>query len=583
MSKQSLYKSMGYAGDEGGEESSSRRRKQQPPRDGDYETALRLQQKLDEEAGHSHHHRHIHKEYPTDSRKLGKAAAAPPEQAPSRNLYPKEIQAALDEVQKFTAEVMETTCRRCGTALMSDFDVRRWFRQWESTKGQPQPSSICSLTCPNKECRALTCLGCGEKPRMGKFIGEIDGFHLDWCCESGRLFAVWSLLCVFDSLELAEQDRSQRQVQQSSNLRTKEFSSNSDKGTGYGKRYEYDFLKGPQKPLRLKQGDDNDDSTKQILALIIELLPRRSDKSKAAPPVLGSMIELSLVQDRIAALLRNDSLRDTTARAGLYFTVFEFFERLGKHPNTSYLISEERFVKKHSSGLFVISTSKGKGKARASHQLIIGQGEDRTTASLLACMSKIGIQSESLLKASRAVKNEFRTAASQDLLEVADRIAKLQLSMKLLSNQKDGSGPKKDRELTWTEYNQKYCVTREENMLRHGVYYLASEANSLSQSPPNRIKRLVTEASEMETSLPPNIFVKIDEVRPDVMKCLIIGPEGTPYEAGLFECAPQPFTLKREGHNQLTVVQIRHLLPGRLPSDATKGDFLQRVKEPRPV
>ncbi|MCJ1425434.1 hypothetical protein MMC29_003333 [Sticta canariensis] len=428
MSNQSMHKSMARGG--GGGESSSGTRRHQLPRDGDYETALRLRKLMDEETGYSNYRRHPQKEYPTDSRSLGKAAK--PHHASSRDHaapYPKEIQLALDEVQKFIAGVMETTCRKCDSPLMRDFNVHRWFKQWTSAKGQPQPTSICSLTCPQKEYQALTCLGCGEKPRLGKFTGKIDGFRLDWCCESGQLFAIWSFLCESDDFELAEQGWSQRQVNQSLKQPTRnEITSSKQNGTGYS------------------------------------------------------------------------------------------LEAEGIH------------------GLFKISTGEnleGKGKTRASHHLTLGQGEDSTSSSLLACISKLGIQSEALLKASRAVKSEFRTASAQDLLEVTERVTKLQLSMKPHS----GSSSKSDREMTWKEYNQKYCMTREENVLRNVQRSLIALASSFHYSQPNRIKRLVTEASEMETSLPPNISVKVDEVRPDVMKCLIVGPEDTPYEAGLFECA----------------------------------------------
>lgn len=90
-------------------------------------------------------------------------------------------------------------------------------------------------------------------------------------------------------------------------------------------------------------------------------------------------------------------------------------------------------------------------------------------------------------------------------------------------------------------------MTREENVLRNVQRSLVALATSFHHSRPDRIKRLVAEASEMETSLPPNLFVKVDEVRPDVMKCLIVGPEDTPYEAGLFECAFTLSTLEFEG------------------------------------
>jgi ubiquitin-protein ligase len=42
-------------------------------------------------------------------------------------------------------------------------------------------------------------------------------------------------------------------------------------------------------------------------------------------------------------------------------------------------------------------------------------------------------------------------------------------------------------------------------------------------------------SSHLETGLPPGIFVRYCENRPDVLKCAIIGPVGTPYENGIFE------------------------------------------------
>ncbi|KAJ8508783.1 hypothetical protein ONZ45_g8975 [Pleurotus djamor] len=46
---------------------------------------------------------------------------------------------------------------------------------------------------------------------------------------------------------------------------------------------------------------------------------------------------------------------------------------------------------------------------------------------------------------------------------------------------------------------------------------------------------LVKELAVMATSLPPGIWVRVDETRNDVLKILIAGPEGTPYAGGLFE------------------------------------------------
>ncbi len=49
------------------------------------------------------------------------------------------------------------------------------------------------------------------------------------------------------------------------------------------------------------------------------------------------------------------------------------------------------------------------------------------------------------------------------------------------------------------------------------------------------MRQLIKEITNLRTSLPPGIFVRYGESRLDVMKVIIIGPGGTPYENGLFE------------------------------------------------
>lgn len=49
------------------------------------------------------------------------------------------------------------------------------------------------------------------------------------------------------------------------------------------------------------------------------------------------------------------------------------------------------------------------------------------------------------------------------------------------------------------------------------------------------MKRIMQEISRLQTSLPDGIFVRYGSSRPDVMKVIIIGPQDTPYENGLFE------------------------------------------------
>ncbi|KAF3901970.1 hypothetical protein ABW21_db0203347 [Orbilia brochopaga] len=52
---------------------------------------------------------------------------------------------------------------------------------------------------------------------------------------------------------------------------------------------------------------------------------------------------------------------------------------------------------------------------------------------------------------------------------------------------------------------------------------------------PDRMKRLMKDLSVLSTALPLNVFVRVQEDRPDLFKVLIVGPDSTPYHLGLYE------------------------------------------------
>jgi ubiquitin-protein ligase len=60
-----------------------------------------------------------------------------------------------------------------------------------------------------------------------------------------------------------------------------------------------------------------------------------------------------------------------------------------------------------------------------------------------------------------------------------------------------------------------------------------------ASNPKQRMTRIAKEMATLSTNLPveygSSIFVRVDETRMDLVKALIIGPEGTPYENGCFE------------------------------------------------
>jgi baculoviral IAP repeat-containing protein 6 len=67
----------------------------------------------------------------------------------------------------------------------------------------------------------------------------------------------------------------------------------------------------------------------------------------------------------------------------------------------------------------------------------------------------------------------------------------------------------------------------------------SNSSSSSAPAPKYRLSRIAKEMSSLLTNLPvefaSSIFVRCDENRHDILKALIIGPEGTPYENGCFE------------------------------------------------
>ena len=409
---------------------------------------------------------------------------------------------------------------------------------------------------------------------MGRFTKTCNGLKLDWCCEDGRLFAFWVALCKYDETELQQQLDSAAKLaaHKSSNAARVPLAS---KGTGYAtpnvggwgllamdaqNPYSMAFgggwsgghiAHGPRMnhTLNFQQADEKTDPViSTILGLIIELLPIPADDGPKirAPPTLRAMIQLSLLLDKVADMLRNDSLRNVTLRREVYYALLEFVHRLGKRRKTMYLVCDQRFLKKRSSGLQILSASesfdsKGKGKTGNSYEdlpLVIGSSKDDMVASVVGCMAKLALQAKELSeKAStnRLIAQEFDTETGKAMLEMASKINQLYTVLESSSHEKQESKHNKDNASLWDTYHEKHRVDWDPLVSQYLCAKIRHEANLITHSPKNRMRRIVSEQIEMTTGLPQYIFVKVDDAWPHIMKCLMVGPEDTPYEGGLFE------------------------------------------------
>ena len=470
---------------------------------------------------------------------------------------PEPILEDLEAVQDFVSEVMATRCRKCERSLIHNFSAEDWYKKWDDNQKSYKTSSLSTARCSKESCGASTCLGCGKQPKAGSHAKEAGRYVVDWCCTKGRLFAVWVLLCKYDEVELAVQYQSTKMHKPSGAKPGYQNTPAPKAGTGYAKGgpshagfyggfgfggYGQSYM---PPVMNLRNTDaETDNITQKLFSLVTALLPLQPDR--APPEGLSEMIELSFFQDRAAQLLRNDSINDVSKRGLLYHSLLSFVEKVGGHEDTCFLLTDDRYAKKKSPGLEVLSNAeimgndkgkgKGKGKSKSKDTGLL-EVENSTAAmswSLLRCMENLGIQSASLLKTANF---GFRDTDGQEVLKLANRISTVYelLKTKLTKEQRRAMKPSTEPDSSWKEYHASNRVKYTNDVLANTMPRIRAEAQQMRGSPRDRMRKITMELVDMSTSLPEGIFLRVQEERPDVMKTIIVGPEDTPYHGGLFE------------------------------------------------
>lgn len=167
-----------------------------------------------------------------------------------------------------------------------------------------------------------------------------------------------------------------------------------------------------------------------ILGLTSRLLPDLAKPGKPTHTCLPAMLTLSLLYNKVAEHLRNDSLRDVKKRGSLYGVVFDFIERLACHPDLAYVVYQERYRKKKTAGLEILTRSpKQKHKQGAGRQevLVLGHANDGTSCSLAASMANLVTQSRNFLKSYKTMINVPEGRSGRAMFDIASRVAALQM------------------------------------------------------------------------------------------------------------------------------------------------------------
>lgn len=525
-----------------------------PRRDADYDASLALALQLNDEFNHPEYSEaddEISYAPPLDDGT--KVYSFPPGEATLRGgagdlASQTSASRTIGTLKDFINIVASRKCSKCNAGLIgSTADVDKLFKGW--VKEGVDISSW--LKC--KKCSTPTCIACSAISPSKQSTVSVAGTQISWCCSRGRLFVIWILLCGFDQAYCAAKRREASKSGKSSVTRPTgsgtgyggprgfSFSSSMSNGVGYGgisDEHDYWMSSGPlfgrrqfggrkahpdaAKEKAKSEQQKVDEFNQTVLAFLVELLPsldRQSRFDLDPPEIVANLLLDSKVLNYCAELLRNDSLDDASKRGDLYQALLNFLRIIGTHPVTATsTMFKERPARSDDINILTLSWTNNPGQSK------------ETAMSLADGLKNLNIQSNMMLKGASRNEHEFTNDEGQDLLWLCRQIS--DLSEYLLTNMMGGRSEKGKGP---SEEPVDHGIVEVADKEVFASYFYASNAQSLQQSPPGRIKRLITEITSLKTGLPPGIFVKYASSRLDVMKFIIVGPAGTPYENGLFE------------------------------------------------
>ena len=251
------------------------------------------------------------------------------------------------------------------------------------------------------------------------------------------------------------------------------------------------------------------------------------------------LMKMSRLDYAIAELLRNDAISDCSERDALYSAVLTTLEAIASNPHLVEFYVSPRDEIETTDGLEKIVL--GRGKRTKAKPTPKKGGENETAPPLLDLMDNLAKQAEAFYKTANKVLLNGGDTAVVTAINLCRRILETRqlLQARAQTNYVQTASIVRQPAVTSaSELYRRACsdVAYDDYPSSLRVpYAFAREAESVTYLNPRRTITLAKELSTMATSLPPGIFVRSEENRPDRIKALIAGPEGTPYYGGLFE------------------------------------------------
>lgn len=456
----------------------------------------------------------------------------------------------LKPLRQFVQGFLSWSCSKCAkTKPLDPKDVVKMTIGWVRSTDK----IVLGAACPNVFCTASTCLGCGKPISFATNntlkIPEMNA-TVYWCCDSGRLAAIWALSCGWDASTCKSQARScvANKVRGRTNSSTHTMQSSHPsayaRGVGYGSNrlesFPFQYFRS-QAPTRVapKNATDTQEHLlrRAYFRLLAALLPsgKRNGALDASPPdFLLHILSRSPLIDKVAMMLSNDSIEDISHQYQLYDSMLDLFDVLGSHHSTSGLVYNDRNLY-HAKGGSLLEVSIG--PVQRNSRIVVRD----TGKPLIALLGNLATQSQTVLRHAQSNHTEFHNREGVELLKLSERLSQIstqhtanmqrfRISMEITDD---------NPEINFSEWHRENCVkdAPDETIMQDFAYVRDAALGGMFTTNPTRgrMKRLITELSTLQTSLPEGIFIYHGSSRLDIIKVLIIGPKHTPYEHGLFE------------------------------------------------
>ncbi|KAL5399756.1 hypothetical protein PMIN03_012613 [Paraphaeosphaeria minitans] len=451
---------------------------------------------------------------------------------------------SFGSLNEFMAHVRDAKCTMCNAEYsVTPASISAWFTNWSGGSIAPLSSQT---TCPN--CGMVACLFCAQRvPKESSWV-KIHGKEVSWCCASGRLLLIWILLCAFDD-RFYPTDKPLATPQKPDNesavnltfdeigtVKKQKAEPNMPrkKGVGFGGPSIHNLSFAPfdghreRSPgndsglIRAQQAQMDEDTLGsmflRLLATLLPVLTRETTFDRDPPEAVAAMLLESKILEYSAALLRNDSLDDVSVRQLVYRDLFTFVTLLCEHHATSELVHKDRLVR-----------SDGRNLSSRFSQGLYSVPEDKRE-SLSNSLRNLATQSGLLVQ--RAHATDFTTQDDQGLMRMARHTAELWNFLSNNSPEHFGLYKLPNGAALNANPDPISHLSDDQIMASH---HFARQAQGIQYTPHGRMRKIITHIANLSTGLPQGIHVRYSIDRPDVMKAIIIGPAGTPYEGGIFE------------------------------------------------